>query len=89
VDGKPVRLSGLLEWAVGNGSEIPLTDDLTLAYEDGTCLVLAPSSSEGEATSVVTVAGRRAEDGTVIRNLDRLEVDGWRLRFRRRRSAEW
>ena len=88
VDGKPVRLSGLLEWAVENGSEIPLTDDLTLAYEDGTCLVLATPSSERESRSVVTVAGRRADDGTVIRNLDRLEVDGWRLRFRRRRSAE-
>jgi hypothetical protein len=86
VDGKPVRLFGVLEWVVENGREIPLTDDVIVAYEDGTCQVLAPVATEGGSASVVTVAGRRADDGTVIRNGDRLEVDGWRLRFRRRRS---
>lgn len=87
VNGKPVRLSGVLEWAVESGREIPLTDDVIVAYDDGTCQVLTPASSEGGSGSVVTVAGHRADDGTVIRNGDRLEVDGWRLRFRRRRSA--
>jgi hypothetical protein len=87
VDGKPVRLFGVLEWVVENGREIPLTDDVVVAYEDGTCQVLAPPPTEGGSASVVTVAGRRADESTVIRNGDRLEVDGWCLRFRRRRSA--
>jgi hypothetical protein len=87
VDGKPVGLFGLLEWSVEEGREVPLTDDVSVAYEEGICQVLARPPSDGGALSVVTVAGRRAEDRTVIRNGDRLEVDGWRLRFRRRRSA--
>jgi hypothetical protein len=87
VDGRPVRLFGVLEWVVANGREIPLTDDVAVAYEDGICQVLASSPDEGGSASVVTVAGRRADDSTVIRNGDRLEVDGWCLRFRRRRSA--
>lgn len=87
VDGKPVRLSGVLEWVVEDGREIPLTDDVIVAYEDGTCQILAHPPAEGGSASVVTVAGRRADDGTVIRNGDRLDVDGWCLRFRRRRSA--
>ena len=88
VEGKPVHLSGVLEWAVENGSQIPLTDEVIVAYEDGACQVLRPFSAEGRPESVVTVGGRKADDGTVIRNGDRLEVDGgWRLRFRRRRSG--
>lgn len=87
VDGRPVGLFALLEWAVDEGRELALTDEVSVLYEQGTCQVVARTPRDGGSPSGVLVAGRRADDRTVIRNRDRLEVDGWGLRFRRRRSA--
>ena len=87
IDGQLIGLFGLLEWAVDEGRVLALTDDVSVAYEDGVCQVRAQEHADGTSASTVAVAGRRAADRTVIRNLDRLEVDGWCLRFRRRRSG--
>lgn len=87
VDGQPVGLFGLLEWAVDEGRELALTDDVSVVYEEGACQVLARARADGASVSTVAVGGRPVADRTVIRNLDRLEVDGWRLRYRRRRSG--
>jgi hypothetical protein len=87
MDGRPVGLFGLLEWAVDEGRELALTDDVSVVYEAGVCQVLARAPGRGAAGSSVAVGGRPAAERTVIRNLDTLEVDGWRLRYRRRRSG--
>jgi hypothetical protein len=87
VEGKPIGLSGLLEWVVDEGTEVPLTERVTVGYEGGTCQLRLLAESASAPVETVMVGGRVAEDGMIVRNGDRLDVDGWRLRFRRVRSV--